>query len=74
MNENVDPTDPLKFHLKSVDRNPTRADVSYICQGVDLKDRDEWVSLIRHLLQAQKDFLRAIQSPIAYQKSKTTHA
>ncbi|KAB7506845.1 Kalirin [Armadillidium nasatum] len=69
--ERIDATDPLKFLLKSTDPHAGKCDIAFICQGANQKDRDEWVSLIRHLLQAQKDFLKAIQSPIAYQKEQT---
>lgn len=68
--ERVDNCDPLKFMVKTTDRHSTKNDVAFICQGSSQKDHDEWVALIRHLLQAQKDFLMAIQSPIAYQKEQ----
>ena len=67
--EHIDPSDDLKFLLKSTD--PNKRDLAFICEAVTKKERDNWVSLIRHLLQAQRDFLKAIQSPIAYQKEQT---
>lgn len=33
--------------------------------------RQEWVDTITSILQTQRDFLKAIQSPIAYQKELT---
>ncbi|KAK4310789.1 hypothetical protein Pmani_017672 [Petrolisthes manimaculis] len=69
LEEKVDDGDPLKFMLLSTD--PRKPNYSMICQGSSEDDRNTWVSQIRYLLQTQKDFLKAIQSPIAYQKEKT---
>ncbi|MPC97645.1 Triple functional domain protein [Portunus trituberculatus] len=67
--EKVEDGDPLKFLLKSTD--PHKPHLAFICQGASEDDRNQWVSQIRHLLQTQKDFLKAIQYPIAYQKEQT---
>ncbi|XP_066961005.1 kalirin isoform X3 [Macrobrachium rosenbergii] len=68
LEESVDDGDPLKFVLKSTD--PRKPYLAFVCQGASDDDRNQWVSQIRHLLQTQKDFLKAIQSPIAYQKKQ----
>lgn len=39
------------------------------CETVE--ERDEWYTTIQNLLETQLDFLRALQSPIAYQKELT---
>ena len=67
--EKSDDGDPFKFLLKSTD--PHKPNLAFICQGASEDDRNQWVSQIRHLLQTQKDFLKAIQYPIAYQKEQT---
>ncbi|XP_050733039.1 triple functional domain protein-like isoform X4 [Eriocheir sinensis] len=69
LQEKSDDGDPLKFQLKSAD--PHKPNTAYVCQGVTEDERNQWVSQIRHLLQTQKDFLKAIQYPIAYQKEQT---
>ncbi|XP_069191995.1 triple functional domain protein isoform X3 [Procambarus clarkii] len=69
LEEKVDDGDPLKFLLKSAD--PRKPNLAVVCQGATDDDRNQWVSQIRHLLQTQKDFLKAIQSPIEYQKGQT---
>ncbi|XP_071527234.1 triple functional domain protein isoform X3 [Panulirus ornatus] len=69
LEEKVDDGDTLKFLLKSTD--PRKPNLAFVCQGATDDDRNQWVSQIRHLLQTQKDFLKAIQSPIAYQKEQT---
>lgn len=69
LEEKVDDGDPLKFVLKSTD--PRKPNLGFVCQGATDDDRNQWASQIHHLLQTQKDFLKAIQSPIAYQKEQT---
>lgn len=64
-----DDGDPTKFILKSKD--PQQEGVAFVCQGQTQQLRDEWVSNIRAILDTQLDFLRALQSPIAYQKELT---
>lgn len=57
------------FTIKSTD--PRKPQLAYTCQASTAESRAEWVSTIHNILQTQKDFLKAIQSPIAYQKELT---
>ena len=61
--------DEGKFILKSKD--PNAEEVAFLCEGITKEDSAEWVSNIRAILDTQLDFLRALQSPIAYQKELT---
>ncbi|XP_021922834.1 triple functional domain protein-like isoform X3 [Zootermopsis nevadensis] len=70
MEEIVDDSDVCKFVIRSTD--PRKPNLGYICQPSSKENGDEWVSTIRSILQKQKDFLKAIQSPIAYQKGELT--
>lgn len=67
--EEADDGDSCKFVIHSTD--PRKPNMAYVCQGASQASRDEWVATIRAILQTQKDFLKAIQSPIAYQKELT---
>lgn len=58
-----------KFILKSKD--PQQERLAFLCEGLTKEDSVEWVSNIRAILDTQLDFLRALQSPIAYQKELT---
>lgn len=58
-----------RFMLKS--RDPNQENVIYLLQTGCSYDRDEWVCSIRSMLECQLDFLRALQSPIAYQRGLT---
>ena len=60
--------DPEKFIIRSTDK--VKPGPGYICGAVEEGGprRQEWVDQITSLLQTQRDFLLAIQSPIAYQK------
>ncbi|XP_013794519.2 triple functional domain protein-like isoform X1 [Limulus polyphemus] len=69
LEEHADDEDSLKFVLRSKD--PNQEGLCFVVQGMSREDRDEWVSNIRAILDTQLDFLRAIQSPIAYQKELT---
>lgn len=60
------------FLLKSID--PNKQNLGFLCQAPTPESLEEWVSRITHILQKQKDFLKAIQSPIAYQKELTRDA
>jgi len=62
--------DGAKFILRSTD--PKKPNLSYVCQAPSREAKDEWVSQLQDILQTQKDFLKAIQSPIKYQKKKLT--
>ncbi|KAK7084957.1 hypothetical protein SK128_027775 [Halocaridina rubra] len=68
LEEKVDDGDPLKFVLKSTD--PRKPHLAFVCQGASEDERNQWVTQIKELLQTQKDFLIAIQHPIAYQNKQ----
>lgn len=65
------PDDPEKFIIRSTD--PRKPAIGFLCNTIDDNGppRQEWVETIRSILQTQRDFLKAIQSPIAYQKELT---
>ena len=67
--DKVDDSDPTKFLLKSKD--PNMSEIAFLCQGSNKEVTDVWVTNIRAILDTQLDFLRALQSPIAYQKELT---
>lgn len=68
--ENLDlETEACRFILKS--RDPNQGNVIYLLQAGCAHDRDDWTSSIRSMLECQLDFLRALQSPIAYQRGLT---
>ncbi|XP_064466147.1 triple functional domain protein-like isoform X2 [Ornithodoros turicata] len=69
LNEHTEDGDPLKFALCSKD--PHQEGLTFVIQTPSMESRTEWVSNIRAILETQLDFLRAIQSPIAYQKELT---
>ncbi|XP_076368710.1 triple functional domain protein-like isoform X2 [Tachypleus tridentatus] len=69
LEEQADDENSLKFLLRSKD--PNQEGLCFVVQGMSQEDRDEWVSNIRAILDTQLDFLRALQSPIAYQKELT---
>lgn len=58
----------LKFLLVSKD---PQKEGSFLCQSSTQEERVQWVENIRAILDTQRDFLRALQSPIAYQKELT---
>ncbi|KAK7507484.1 hypothetical protein BaRGS_00001419 [Batillaria attramentaria] len=64
---NVVEGEPLKFVL--IDRTPG-SDMKYIIQAPSEEVKDTWIKEIRSILDMQGDFLRALQSPIAYQKEQ----
>jgi hypothetical protein len=72
LNERSEDGDLCKFVIQSTD--PRKPNLMYTCQGASQDSRDEWVATIKTILQTQKDFLKAIQSPIAYQKELTKDA
>lgn len=55
--------------LRSTD--PQRQDISYVITTQTTEQLHEWMDTITNILQTQHDFLKAIQSPIAYQKELT---
>lgn len=64
-----DDPEECKFVIRSTD--PKKAGLGFVCTAASRENRLEWVSTIKNILQTQKDFLKAIQSPIAYQKELT---
>ncbi|XP_046401247.1 triple functional domain protein [Ischnura elegans] len=69
LEEDCDDGESYKFVIRSTD--PLKPRLVFVCQGASKESRDEWVATIRNILQTQKDFLKAIQYPIAYQKELT---
>jgi triple functional domain protein len=65
-----DPTNGNRFSISSTD--PQRSQISFICSTMTLENHNEWLNTITNILQTQNDFLKAIQSPIAYQKEQQT--
>ncbi|CAH1132932.1 unnamed protein product [Ceutorhynchus assimilis] len=45
--------------------------IGFVCTAPSEDLRNQWVKTLKEILQTQRDFLKAIQSPIAYQKEKT---
>lgn len=43
---------------------------SFVCHGLNAESTGEWVETIREILQKQRDFLKALQSPIKYQNEQ----
>ncbi|KAL1456436.1 hypothetical protein WDU94_001167 [Cyamophila willieti] len=54
------------FLLKSTD--PKKPPLTFVCHAHSEESRSEWLRCLGLILQTQRDFLKAIQSPIAYQK------
>ncbi|XP_060534993.1 triple functional domain protein isoform X2 [Cylas formicarius] len=65
-------TDP-KNHNCLTDQ-PVKNSVGFVCSATTDDLQDQWLMTIRNILQTQRDFLKAIQSPIAYQKELTKEA
>lgn len=61
--------DSRRFMLRS--RDPSQENVIYLLQTGCAVERDDWVASIKSMLECQLDFLRALQSPIAYQRGLT---
>ncbi|VEN44696.1 unnamed protein product [Callosobruchus maculatus] len=59
------------FVLESTDPN---IKIGFSCQAANEDVQRQWVTTIHDILQTQRDFLKAIQSPIAYQKELTREA
>lgn len=57
------------FCVRSTD--PRKLSVAYVCQAQNAESRAEWLQKLRELIEKQKNFVIAIQSPIAYQKELT---
>ncbi|XP_076351113.1 uncharacterized protein LOC143247257 isoform X2 [Tachypleus tridentatus] len=69
LGEKADNGDPLSFTLKSKDFNQKGLCLTIQCHTQT--ERDEWVESLRSILDTQLNFMRALQSPIAYQKGLT---
>lgn len=69
LEESYSDEDCCKFVIRSTD--PKKVVSGFLCTASNRESRNEWVSTIKNILQTQKDFLKAIQSPIAYQKELT---
>ena len=65
-----DPSDPLKFQIKSND--PARDDLKIVVQCEDEASKRQWMDILQRQLQRQMDFLRALQAPIAYHSRLAT--
>lgn len=65
------PDDPERFIIRSTD--PRKPGLGFACSTPEDVGprRNEWVKTLHSLLEKQRDFLKAIQSPIAYQKELT---
>nr|XP_012140240.1 PREDICTED: triple functional domain protein isoform X2 [Megachile rotundata] len=63
--------DPDKFVIRSTD--PRKPGLGFSCSAIEENGprKQDWVDTITAILQTQRDFLKAIQSPIAYQKELT---
>ncbi|XP_039965934.1 triple functional domain protein [Bactrocera tryoni] len=57
-----------RFQLKSTD--PNKPGLKIICYASSVELTNEWLRIIRNILQSQHDFLRAITSPIEYQQQQ----
>ncbi|KAI9551891.1 hypothetical protein GHT06_022227 [Daphnia sinensis] len=74
--------EPLKFLVKSTDPRHTStggsgsgasssgAHCAFVCYAPNPEATNEWVETIKQILQSQRDFLKAIQSPIKYQNEQ----
>lgn len=64
-------TDPR--NIASISDTPKYANpgIGFVCTASTEELRNQWVKTIKDILQKQRDFLKAIQSPIAYQKERT---
>lgn len=51
--------------------DPQRQEVCYIITPQSDEQFQQWMGTITNILQTQQDFVRAIQSPIAYQMELT---
>ncbi|XP_049540930.1 triple functional domain protein [Anopheles darlingi] len=64
-----DQTNGNRFSLCSMD--PQRPGISFICTAPTVELHNEWLNTIHEILKTQNDFLKALVSPIAYQKELT---
>ncbi|OWA50992.1 Triple functional domain protein [Hypsibius exemplaris] len=59
-------SDTVRFALRS--RCPHSGDRMFVCEAPDKEKRDLWVTQIKNMLETQQNFLRALQSPIDFQR------
>ncbi|XP_055319893.1 kalirin isoform X6 [Sitodiplosis mosellana] len=57
-----------RFMLRSTD--PQRQEICYVIATQSTEQCHEWVDTIKNILQRQYDLLKALQSPIEYQKER----
>ncbi|KAL1516598.1 hypothetical protein ABEB36_000493 [Hypothenemus hampei] len=68
--------DGSSFTVTSVEpknnaESPKNTRTGFVCSASSEELRAQWLKTLRDILERQRDFLKAIQSPIAYQKEKT---
>ncbi|CAH2304994.1 kalirin isoform X4 [Pelobates cultripes] len=68
LEENID-NDPCKFALKSREMSER-----VILQAANSEIKQAWVQDINQVLETQRDFLNALQSPIEYQRKESNAA
>lgn len=56
------------FRVKST--CPKGPAITYICQAEHTKARNTWTGTMSNQLQTQKEFLQALQAPIAYHNKR----
>uniref|UniRef100_A0A8C8REW2 Rho guanine nucleotide exchange factor 25 n=1 Tax=Pelusios castaneus TaxID=367368 RepID=A0A8C8REW2_9SAUR len=61
--------DPCKFALTS--RGADRSSVRYVLQAATPETAQAWAADISHILETQRNFLNALQSPIEYQRRES---
>lgn len=61
--------EPTRFLLSDRAGGSDQSSSLFICSSIE--ERLEWSTAIQTILDTQLDFLRALQSPIAYQKELT---
>ncbi|XP_037740091.1 rho guanine nucleotide exchange factor 25 isoform X9 [Chelonia mydas] len=61
--------DPCKFALTS--RGADRSSLRYVLQAAAPEIARAWAADISHILETQRDFLNALQSPIEYQRRES---
>ncbi|KAM5336473.1 rho guanine nucleotide exchange factor 25 isoform 5-T5 [Glossophaga mutica] len=61
--------DPCRFALTS--RGPERGIQRYVLQTADPAVSQAWVKQVAQILESQRDFLNALQSPIEYQRRES---
>lgn len=67
--------EPAEDHFLLASTDPNKpVSMGFICQDTSPEILDKWIATINSILQTQKDFLKAIQSPIQYQKELTKEA